>query len=133
MQNYDIDQVLFLTRPQVWFPTLQEKIDTAAENITCIDDWLAFSSEHPEIFEIDDECSSSNSAFMNFGQNASEYEDFSSDSSDSSAEDLKMHNSETIQFEADDHMTTDHFRHSLSLSSPIFIHERGVESWRDLL
>jgi hypothetical protein len=126
MQNYDIDPVLYLVRPQAWFPG---KVDIQGENIACIDDWLAYSTEHPESFEIDDEFSSSNSAFLNFGQNASECEEFASDS----AEDLKPQESGTIQFESADYMTAGHFRYSLSLSSPIFLHERGVESWRDLL
>ncbi len=131
MQNYDIDQVLFLMRPQAWFA--QEKMDAQGENVTCIDDWLEYSSEHPESSEIDDDCYSSNSVFMNLDKSASNFEDGAFYSSKSSVENLGTQKSKTIYLESADFMTAENFRHSLSLSSPIFVHERGGESWRDLL
>ena len=124
----DIDLVLFMMRPQTWFQSAQGKYGLNHED----NDWLAYSCEDISASATNDEASPSNSEFFEFfsqDESASEHIALSSEINSMTSSQFNLSDTEILPTITDMHV----FRISQSLCSPLFLQERGVESWRDLL
>ena len=127
----DIDQVLFMMRPQTWFQASSDKSGFNLES-DLVDDWLGYSSDG-SCFQLDTESSPSNSVFFEFlDHHEADVGGLPPFPSPDNIQKTFLNSSSLVTCDFSP-AVEGQFQRSLSLCSPVFLHERGVESWRDLL